>query len=408
MRFRLYVLGYIFFWLAGNMLISCSGVDEKEKKENTVIIDSTAFFDSLYTPARYSLDTFFTARMLAKEFNGNVLFAERGRIVLKGCYGFRTPENKDSLQLSDRFQLASVSKTVTSAAVLQLYEQGKLSLEDTVGKFIDSFPYPGITVHMLLCHRSGLSNYNYFADDFSSKTIPFTNDSVIAIMHRHKPKVYYRPDEIFDYSNTGYVILAVIVEKVSGMKFSDYVQKNIFDVAGMKNSFICSNADTTDKRDKLNGYNGKDNLIEPHYQDGVVGDKGMYSTVEDLFLFDQALYNQKLLKDSVLKLAFSYWSSDRAEDGRDNYGYGWRLKQSFSGYEIVYHTGWWKGFRSYFIRNLTQKRTIILLDNIKRNKFLSVEELLDLFDRVTGKESFRDSTETPVGGEELTEGTPAR
>jgi len=393
--FRVYCLGFrvcsfsfvVFcFWLMVFGLNSCSE-DKNETYEEVKTIDSTAYFDSIYAPARYSLDTFFTNRFLAEEFNGNVLFAEKGRIVFKKSYGFRSPEKKDSLREDDCFQLASVSKTVTSTAVLQLYEQGKLSLEDTIGKFIDSFPYPGITVHMLLCHRGGLSNYNYFADDHSQKSIPFTNDSVIAILHKHHPKVYYQPDETFDYSNTGYVILASVVEKITGEKFQEYVRKNIFDVAGMKKSFIYSNTDTSCKNEKLCGYNSKCNLIETHYQDGVVGDKGMYSTTGDLFLFDQALYSEKLLKQSTLKLAFTYWNNDRTEEGKDNYGYGWRLKQSFAGYEVVYHTGWWKGFRSYFIRNLTQQRTIILLDNIKRGKFMSIEELLNLFDRVTGSVS---------------------
>lgn len=386
-----------YWFLVGSVLMvfglnSCSE-GKIESVAELKSIDSTAYFDSIYIPARFSLDTFFTNRFIAEEFNGNVLFAERGRIVFKGSYGFRSPDKKDSLSEDDRFQLASVSKTVTSTAILQLYEKGKLALDDTIGKFIDSFPYPEITIHMLLCHRGGLSNYNYFADDHSLKTIPFTNDSVISILNKHKPKAYYKPDETFDYSNTGYVILASIVEKISGEKFRNYVQKNIFDVAGMKNSFIYSNADTSCKNEKLCGHNAKGISIETHYQDGVVGDKGMYSTTGDLFLFDQALYTEKLLKQSTLKLAFSYWNNDRTEEGKDNYGYGWRLKQSFAGYEVVYHTGWWKGFRSYFIRNLTQQRTIILLDNIKRGKFMSIEELLELFDRVTGQPISEDEME---------------
>ncbi|MBX7095258.1 MAG: beta-lactamase family protein [Flavobacteriales bacterium] len=374
---------FISFFIVLVLFSSCSEhhTGEGATSKQTNSIDSTAYFDSLYAPLREQIDTFFIGKLNRKEFNGSVLIADKGHVVLKKSYGFTSPDEKDSLQLHHRFQLASVSKPFTSAAVLLLADRGKIHLDDSIQVYLDSFPYHGITVRMLLCHRGGLSNYNYFADEYwSDKSKPVSNDSVLMMLYRNQPKPYYRPNEKFDYSNTGYMLLASIVEKVSGESFSSFMKKEIFDPLGMTHSAIYDRCAGVEIQDRLEGYDWKDRKIEDTYQNGVVGDKGMYSTVEDLFLFDRAIHKGKLLKPATWKEAFRSHNPDRGENGKDDYGLGWRLKTSFAGYEVVYHTGWWKGFRSYFIRNITLDQTIILTDNMKRNRFLGIEELLDLAD----------------------------
>jgi CubicO group peptidase (beta-lactamase class C family) len=359
------------------VLTSCGVAETTNYKVEVPKVDSTKYYDSLFKEARYSIDTFFKKRLEIQEFNGNVLFAYKGHVILEKSYGFTNPDDSIPLTKDHRFQIASITKTFTSTAILQLMENGKLKLEDSVNIFIDSFPYRGITVEMLLCHRGGLSKYEYYCDDFwTNKKIPIKNQDVIKIMKAHCPKPYNLPVGTFEYINTGYMLLSLIIEKAFGMTYSDYLQKKIFEPAEMKNTTVYEPGKTI--LNQLYGFNGKGNFIEDSYLNGATGDKGIYTTAEDLLKFDRALRNKKLLSAKTQELAYTPTSIEREEKGKDNYGFGWRLKNSHNGYQIVYHTGWWKGFRGNFIRNMTKDITIITLDNIKRGPFLSLEMLMDL------------------------------
>lgn len=375
-----YLYTIVLFFVLSFFLFSCGGKKNKEiTKEEAPKVDSTKFYDSLFTEVRFGIDTFFQKRADSMQFNGNILFAYKGHIILEKSYGFTNPEDSVKLTKNHQFQIASITKTFTSTAVLQLIEKGKINFNDSVQKYIDSFPYSGITVGMLLCHRGGLSKYEYYCDDYwQDKSVPVTNADVIEIMKKYKPKPYHKPDGTFEYSNTGFMLLSLIIEKASGMDYDDYLKKNIFDPSGMKNTFVYKPGDK--KKNQLNGYNGKGNLIEDSYLNGVTGDKGIYTTPADLFKFDRALRKNLLLKSKTQKKAYAPTSKEREEKGKDNYGLGWRLHQSFNGHQVVYHTGWWKGFRGNFIRDLNKDITIIVLDNIKRGPFLSVEILLALTD----------------------------
>jgi CubicO group peptidase (beta-lactamase class C family) len=359
---------------------SCSQSDKKsDTKLLNINIDSTAYYDSIYASLKFSIDTFFRNKYLKDEFNGNILFSENNRIIISGSYGYAAPDKNDTLTLKHAFQLASVSKTITATAVLMLLEKKLIELDQKVNHYLDSFPYPGVTVRMLLCHRSGLSNYMYYCDKvITDKNKPIYNKDVYEITCKHKPPPYYQPNQTYDYCNTNYVLLALIIEKVSGMSYSDFLQKNIFIPLKMEHTFVYEKGKTKLPQFAVAGYDHRGKMIADYYQNGVTGDKGIYSTVEDLYKFDLALRQQKLLTDSTLQLAYKATSNEHETQGNDNYGLGWRIKQSHAGYKVVYHTGWWKGFRSYFIRNITKNQTIIVLDNIKRGPFLSVEELLQL------------------------------
>lgn len=366
------------------LIISCGTNNNIGFKTEVPEIDSTKYYDSLFKEARYTIDTFFQKRLEIQEFNGNILFAYKGHIILEKSYGYTNPDDSIPLTKDHRFQIASITKTFTSTAILQLMEKGKLQLDDSINIYIDSFPYRGITVEMLLCHRGGLSKYEYYCDDFwLDKKIPIKNQDVIEIMKVHCPKPYHQPDGTFEYSNTGYMLLSLIIEKASGMDYSEYLQKNIFEPAGMKNTTVYVPGKSI--INQLNGYNGKGNFIEDSYLNGATGDKGIYTTSEDLLKFDRALRNNELLSAKTQTLAYTPTSKEREEKGKDNYGFGWRLKNSHNGYQIVYHTGWWKGFRGNFIRNLSKDITIITLDNIKRGLFLSLEMLMDLTEGIVEK-----------------------
>ncbi|MCK5077586.1 MAG: serine hydrolase, partial [Calditrichia bacterium] len=163
------------------------------------------------TRARTSsvLDSFFTARNKMGLFNGAVLFAEYGEIVYENAFGFADFRKKDSMKVSDAFQLASVTKPLTAAAVLMLHDKKSLSIYDNVKKYIPDFPYEGISIKLLLTHRSGLPNYMYFADKhWPSRRKTIANTDVINLMKEFKPAIYYIPDYRYNYSNTNYALLA--------------------------------------------------------------------------------------------------------------------------------------------------------------------------------------------------------
>jgi CubicO group peptidase (beta-lactamase class C family) len=344
------------------------------------IPDSTAYFDSLYGPLALELDTYFEKKFKATTFNGTVLFAERGRIIFEKSYGFADWKKKDSLTIESTFNLASASKPFTAVAILQLVEQGKINLTDPVEKYIPSFPYTGIDIHQLLSHRSGLSKYDHFCDQPDSiwpdKHKSIHNADVIDIMAAILPQVAYSPNTHHYYSNTNYMLLAQIIENVSGSTYKDYLQTNIFDPCEMTNSVLYTRDNKDELINPVKGYTGNYTECIDIYLNGAVGDKGIYSDINDMLKFDQALYDGKLLSDSSLILAFKE-HNDQKNNGQ-NYGYGFRLAYDEVKGKIPFHTGWWKGFRTYFVRVPSKQQTIVVLSNIKRGPFFNVNELVNL------------------------------
>mgnify|MGYP001158762508 FL=1 len=224
-----------------------------------------------------------------------------------------------------------------------------------------------------------MSQYTHFCDAPDSiwpdKSVTINNRDVLDIMSKIVPLINYKPNHKYYYCNTNYLLLASIVEKVSGLSFKDYVKKYIFDPSGMFSSIIYDRTNFEELILPAQGYENK-TPWEDVYLNGVVGDKGVYSTTLDMLKFDRALESNLLLSDSLKELAFSKMSKDFR--GLKNYGYGFRLKQHKKYGKIVYHTGWWKGFRSYFIKVLEKDQTIIVLNNVKRGRFLNIDNLIEL------------------------------
>ena len=365
------------------LFLSCRN-DTKSTYSDSVkfeIIDSIKVqFKVLENDSRkIKINSFFKKKFSSNQFNGNILFAENGNIITQKSYGYSNFRKKELLNKRHSFQLASVSKPFTSIAILQLIEKNKINLKDTIQEFFPKFPYDGITIHQLLSHRSGMSQYTHFCDAPDSiwpdKSITINNKDVIDIITKIIPLINYKPNHKYYYCNTNYLLLASIVEKVSGLSFKNYVKKYIFNPSGMFSSTIY---DRTNFEELVSPAQGYENKIpwEDVYLNGVVGDKGVYSTTEDLLKFDRALEKNIFISDSLKKLAFSKMNLDRK--GNKNYGYGFRLKENKKYGKIVYHTGWWKGFRSYFIKILDKNQTIIVLNNVKRGRFLNIDKLIDL------------------------------
>ncbi len=361
---------------------SCTSAEKKrvkaERKQHEK--DSIALvYDT--TMADQRLDAFMQRLHSRSGFNGNVLIAKHGRIIYQNTFGWADYLMRDSLEITSRFELASVSKPLTATGVLKLLEAGKIKLEQTVDEFFPDFPYPGITIKLLLTHRSGLTNYLYFTDKkeiWPDKRKGMSNADVMDLLAKHKPDKYANPDVRFFYNNTNYMVLAAIVEKVTGQDFAVYMQENVFVPAGMKNTAVYSTA----VYEKIpTGVIGHDRVwrrsVVQNFQDGPVGDKGIYSTVQDLFLFDRALREGRLLKPETLDSAYAGYSKPTKE--LFNYGYGWRTFDPGS-HKVVYHTGWWHGFRNLYIRDMKNDITIVLLTNLANGSLLHLDELYQILD----------------------------
>jgi len=328
------------------------------------------------------IDSLFKDMVAEKKFNGILLIGRSDSVLYTNFSGYADFQTKRKLTQNSRFEIASVSKQFTAVAILMLYEQGKLSLTDSVQQFIPDFPYSGITVHQLLCHRSGLPEYFKFADDFQKdKNFIIDNDSLLRMLNVFNPQILQTPNQKFEYCNTGYVVLASIVERVTGMKFTEFVHTQIFKPLNMKESCFYY-YDTIPPKLFAMGHKATMKHYQRDYLSGVVGDKGIYTTVNDLFIWSNALDSDKILKQKTLEMAFAPKNSDM--DTCYNYGYGWRISCDTCQRQMIFHGGLWNGYHTLFIRRPCDKTTFIILSNIynrgfsgKSKDFFSVLDLTD-------------------------------
>ncbi|GAA4465272.1 serine hydrolase domain-containing protein [Nemorincola caseinilytica] len=320
-------------------------------------------YDTLSANARSiiaQLDEYYRGQVRAG-FNGAVLVGVKGKVVYERYFGVSNREKKMPVAFNSSSQLASISKTFTGAAILYLYEHKMLNIDYPVQHYIKDFPYSGISLRMLLNHRSGLPDYTKWVPVYNKDTrTPITNEAVVGLMVKHKPRVEFRPNTRFKYCNTNFALLARVIEVVSKMSYAEFMNKHIFAPLGMTNTFVYEpwkglpgNATISYK------YNW---VREPDmFADGVTGDKGIYSTVQDMFRWDQSLYNSTLLSNEMIELSYGPCSFEKP--GIKNYGLGWRMLCYPNGNKVIYHNGWWHGNNTSFYRLIKENMTIIVLGN---------------------------------------------
>ncbi len=363
------LIRYSFYSIVFLILIFSACSSDAKRKQVSQKQDK----DSFYTEQRKfkvfgqrfidSLETFFEPG-----FSGTVLVYKKGKLYKK-AFGYRDLNRKDSMQIDDVFQLASVSKTVTATAIMILKERGKLELDKPVNLYLKDFPYDKVTVRQLLNHRSGLANYIYYTDTFWRDTSSYMdNRAFYNFMIRHQPKPYLEPDVSFSYCNTNYAFLAVLIEQVSHMSFTRFVEEYIFKPSGMKNSFYKGHKPARIKSHVLTGRYDRYKYTGTYYLDGVLGDKSLYSTVDDLFLFHLALSEGRLIhkksRDEMEKPSYDY----NVYGG--SYGLGFRLMNTPNG-QWTYHNGWWRGFWTSFWNKFDKQACFIILTNNKHSSHVN-------------------------------------
>ena len=284
-----------------------------------------------------------------------VLVIQDGEAILTGTYGQARLEDGAPVNSATNFRLASVTKQFTAMSILMLVERGKLDLEDTLYDIFPGFAEfaKDITVTNLLQHTSGLLDYDDFVPSDSPTQV---HDSDVLEMMKSTDHTYFVPGSEYRYSNSGYAVLAMMVEKFSGLSFPEFLKENIFDPVGMTNTVAFVDG-VNEVPHRAYGYTvGADKIgnTDQSPWSAVLGDGGIYSSLDDLYRWDQALYTDDLVSSEMLEKSWT----PRFE----NYGFGWRI-DTYKGRTRYHHSGGTSGFRNYIERFPDEEFTIIVLTN---------------------------------------------
>jgi len=347
------------------------GIEIKKTETNTGQLSTKE-----YTFYHDLLKKHFESQLLNRGFNGGVLVAKNGVIVYEDYQGFRDLRARDSLTSETPMHIASASKTFTGMAILQLVQQGKLGLDDTLGKFFPGFPYTGVTVKTLLNHRSGLPNYVHYLENMKwDKKISVTNQDVLNSLFTMKPAKESFPDRRFSYSNTNYVLLALIIEKITGEAYPSYMKRTIFDSLLMHDTWVATAADSLRITPS---FDGRGRYWQTDFLDVTYGDKNIYSTPRDMLKWEIAVSSGQIINPEMQAAAYTAYSNERPS--KHNYGLGWRLLSMPNDKKVIYHNGRWHGSNTAFARLVDEKATIIIIGNkYNSNIYASAKKAYNIF-----------------------------
>jgi CubicO group peptidase (beta-lactamase class C family) len=306
------------------------------------------------------------------QFNGSVLVAEKGKVVYAKGFGMANMEWEIPNQADTKFRIGSVTKQFTAALILQLVEEGKIKLDGKLGDYLPDYRKDTggkVTIHQLLNHTSGIPSYTGQPDFFAN--VSRNRYSVADFVKKHASgELEFEPGSKFSYNNSGYFLLGAIVEKVTGKTYETVLKERIFEPLGMKNTGYDNHAPLLQKR--ASGYQKTpEGYINAAYLDMSLpyAAGSLYSTVEDLYKWDQALYENKILSaDSKTKMF---------TPGLSNYGYGFGISDRPIGKtdqktRVIEHSGGINGFNSLLTRLVDKQQTIILLDNVGLGRYQGV------------------------------------
>ncbi len=334
-----------------------------------------------------SIDSLMDLFIKEKCFNGDMLITINSKPFYEKAVGYQDDRTKEKLQHNSLFNIGSISKPITSVAILQLQEKKLLNINHKVKKYIPEFPYGSICIKHLLSHTSGLTTDLDFLDD-TDLNKHLSNDSIVTLLIKYNVQLIFAPGSDWGYSNIGYDILSVIVERVSKQKFADYTMQNIFLPASMKRTFIPTDKNVMNwlpksvSKENLLAAHMYDNIASckvvntdsvrsfPHYNHYFVGSGNVYSCVYDLEKFDAALRNNMILTNASQELAytpFALSNGDTAKDMRapipSYYGLGWFISIDKRWGRIIWHKGRSFGSRTVYLRNPEKKQTVTFTDN---------------------------------------------
>ncbi|MFM2213731.1 MAG: Penicillin-binding protein 4* [Bacteroidota bacterium] len=326
---------------------------------------------------KYGVERYFEKTWSEKNDNVAFLVAKNGQIIYENYMGYANKATGEMIGKETPLHIASVSKVLTSTAILMLIDTKKITLDQKVTTIIKNFPYPDVTVQTLLNHRSGMKNYAYFTYENGNwdKKQTLTNEDIVKVMVERQIPLESKTDTRFSYCNTNYAMLALIIEKITGLSYPEAMKQMIFTPLGMTNTFVFDI--TKDRGSVAPSYKGNNVEIGVDYLDGIYGDKNIYSTPRDLLKFDKARYAPFFLNPDLLKKVYKGYSYE--SKGQRNYGLGVRMMEFDKGEPFFYHNGWWHGNTSCFITLRKEKVSIIVLSNKFTKKTYQTKKLASLF-----------------------------
>ncbi len=366
------------------LLLACSGSPAPAK--DTINEGKPIVYSSLKSSEKTyyanAIKPLYEKQLIKTGFNGAILVAKNGEVVFEDYRGMINFATQEPITPSSTFHVASISKTFTAMTLLRLMEQGRVELDDPVEQYLPSFPYKGITLQLLLSHRSGLPKYDQlmagtrsyttrkknrrgkwvkqtvYVKDPVSITGLSTNQDVLRFLAGTRPAPESQPNRRYSYNNTNFALLALVIEKITGQTFPQYMKDSVFTPLGMKDTYVFSMKDTGNY---IPSYTPGKKPYPLEKLDCVYGDKNVYSTVRDLLAWDKALYQGEFVSMATQELAYEPLSNETR--GKKNYGLGWHLYVDPPNPTIVYHNGWWHGNNAVFRRIIGDTATIIILGN---------------------------------------------
>jgi CubicO group peptidase (beta-lactamase class C family) len=326
---------------------------------------------------KYGVERYFEKTWSEKNDNVAFLVAKNGQIIYENYMGYANKATGEMIAKNTPLHIASVSKVLTSTAILMLIDTKRITLNQKVNTIIKNFPYPDVTIQTLLNHRSGMKNYAYFTYENGNwdKKQTLTNEDIVKVMVDRQIPLESKTDTRFSYCNTNYAMLALIIEKITGLAYPEAMKEMIFTPLGMTNTFVFDIA--KDRGSVAPSYKGNNVEIGVDYLDGIYGDKNIYSTPRDLLKFDKARYAPFFLNADLLKKVYKGYSYE--SKGQRNYGLGVRMMEFDKGEPFYYHNGWWHGNTSCFITLRKEKVSIIVLSNKFTKKTYQTKKLASLF-----------------------------
>jgi len=327
-----------------------------------------------------TLDSYFSKLYAAKMFNGAVAVKRKGKLIFKKAYGIANLKKQSPFLTTSSQEIASVSKQFTAAAILLLQQENKLKVTDLATIYLgQDFPYKDITISQLLSHTSGLPDYEpYFREKWDPTIIAYNKD-ILHYLKTQKPALLTVAGEKYNYSNTGYIMLAEIVNAASGTTLEHYLSKKVFKPMQMNSSFFVGRDSIWDKKNYAPGYmfsltECKNVIPETlanngyyRFLSGRLGSGRLSSSIEDLIKWDEFLYDDAIFNAASKELAFSVHPPTK--DSSD-YGYGWHIINDSIKGKTVYHTGSWAGNLTYIRRALVTKDLVIILNNTHNSAYL--------------------------------------
>lgn len=326
--------------------------------------------------AAEQIDEWLSSLQKNGKFNGAVLIAQNGQPLLMNAYGFADHRLKTPLTKQSSFRLASVSKQFTAAGILVLVDQGTVDLDAPVATYLEEFPFPEVTIRHLLNHTSGIPDCYMEMAEAHRKSLeePLKISDVVSLIHDFPPSATAKPNQRFEYSNTGYVLLAAVIEVVGKRGFEQFMNDELFAPLGMENTrvwnLVSEQSTFSNQAGEFMQIAGTVTIVEPTWIDGVAGDGAVFSSVEDLLIWDSFWRDNDLLLPETMNEAFV--KPKLAGGAISDYGFGWLI--TGTGH---WHNGLYLAANTYISRHVNDGLCIVVLDNSFNTRAPNIASQID-------------------------------